>query len=74
MDNIVLKILCDLYTNQWINTNKLIQSLSEVVDNPLEVFSYLIKEKFVERLLDEHIDIVSFKTERLSRLLKIKQI
>jgi len=57
----------------WISTNELLRELREF-GKPNQIVNELIDQKIIERLLDEKIDMCSFKTTKFTRILKLKNL
>ena len=59
--------------SDWITTNQLIRELKKF-GNGNDIVTELIDKKVVDRILDEKIDICSFDTTKLKRLIKLKKL
>lgn len=57
----------------WISTNELLKELIPF-GNPIEIVKELYEDKIIERIIDENVDICSFDTLKLNRLLKLKNL
>ena len=72
MKESILHKLKNLYEdNKWMNTYSLMKELSSISEDPLNTLNKLISEKYIERIMDEKIDICSFRTKRFMRYLKL---
>jgi len=74
MDPNILNKLIELYEGgSWITTNQLIRELGQF-GKPTQIVDELISQKIIERLIDEKIDICSFRTTKFTRILKLKNL
>jgi len=56
-----------------ISTNQLVNELREFGD-PNQIINDLIDDEIIERIVDEKIDLCSFNTLKLNRILKLKNL
>jgi len=57
----------------WISTNELLKELRPF-GNPIEIVKELLKDKIIERMIEEQFDICSFRTTKFTRILKLKNL
>jgi hypothetical protein len=68
----IIELLKDGYC---ITTSKFISEIYPLYNkNSSKELNFLIKEKFVERIVIDHIDVISFKTSKLERLIKLTKV
>lgn len=68
----IIELIKDDY---WISTSEFISEIYPLYDkNSSKELNFLIKEKFVERFVIDHIDVISFKTLKLERLIKLTKV
>ena len=56
-----------------ITTNQLVKELKNFGD-PHQIVNDLIDNEIIERIVDEKIDLCSFNTLKLNRILKLKNL
>ena len=56
-----------------IYTYNLVKELKEFGE-PYDIINTLIENKFIERIVEEKVDICSFDTKKIDRILKLKNL
>lgn len=57
-----------------IYTNQLLKEFMNFDEEAYIIINKLIEDKIIERIIDEKVDICSFDTLKLNRLLKLKNL
>lgn len=70
---IINKIIELKKDGDFITTHQFINELSEFGE-PYDIINNLIDKEIVERIVEEKLDICSFKTKKMERIIKLKKL